>query len=823
MSAVSQVTHVAQHPASVDAYIRHGFSLVPIPQGTKGPRTAGWNLKENALRSQSDLPHGYGIGLAHAYSGTCAIDIDSWSTAVGMLALQGIDLQALYDANDAVIVDSGRAGHGKLLYKLDTPLPSKRISIDGTVVYELRCATSNGLTTQDVLPPSIHPITLQPYQWAGKGHWTRLPHIPKALLDLWQGMLTEPSIMAPAGAMTADWSEIESALESIPADCSREDWVVCGMALHWASTQISNLEQGLHLWMQWSKTAETKFPGEREILAQWNSFKPDKATGVKLGSLFKIAKEHGWTRPPIDVAGLFTAMGTAAPATPESMLNDMRPKPPVMDISLWPTVLARRATEIGETVGCDPLVPLFAGLATACGAVDARSRLEILPGFKVPPVLWLMTIGAPADKKTPGSTPMFAPLRLIEEEDRIRFAKDLLDWEGKEAAYASSKKAFLEFRASPEAMLGGQAPSVPDLDPQPVPLRLTVDDVTSQKLARMCADRPRGLLCALDEMNSWVRKMTDKQSGEDRSCWTKSYESAPYEMDRVGSGSIRAENMAVSIYGNIQPRVFQEHLHSLSADGMIQRFIPCVLNGDMTRKPKPIPEFLQNTGVWEQTIRIIYAMPAMTYTMTPEAFKVYDQFQDWYLRQRDDERLLQSDDTFMTAFGKMEGLCGRLSLMFHMLESPFNPQVSAATVDRVCEIIKGYVIPALRYALDSAEGGSFDEWAAEWVIQHCDDGVVDLPTFKHAARNRIGKLGVWQQDQAVYSAMIPLERDKWVLRLDDKSGESKHQAQWALNPALANGFAEHRMRVINAKQRRVNFIYRDSPNPAPAVHGYVGG
>ena len=179
--------HVTQHPASVDAYIRHGWSLVPIPNGTKGPRTPGWNLKENAIKSQADLPAGYGIGLAHAYSGTMAFDIDEWEMTVEELTPQGVDLQALYNANDAVIVDSGRAGHGKLLYSLPfgLTLPSKKIIINGVTAYELRCATVNNLTVQDVLPPSIHPDTHQPYRWAGKGHWTRLPTIPQSLLDLW--------------------------------------------------------------------------------------------------------------------------------------------------------------------------------------------------------------------------------------------------------------------------------------------------------------------------------------------------------------------------------------------------------------------------------------------------------------------------------------------------------------------------------------------------------------------------------------------------------------------------------------------------------------
>ena len=120
---------VQQHPASVDAYIRHGWSLVPIPMGTKGPRTPGWNIRENALRSQTDLPPGYGIGLAHAYSGTMALDIDSWPLATTILHAAGINLEELYNAPDAVVVDSGKQGHGKLLYQMPfgLALPSKKI------------------------------------------------------------------------------------------------------------------------------------------------------------------------------------------------------------------------------------------------------------------------------------------------------------------------------------------------------------------------------------------------------------------------------------------------------------------------------------------------------------------------------------------------------------------------------------------------------------------------------------------------------------------------------------------------------------------------
>jgi len=811
---MTAVQTIQQHPASVDLYIRHDWSLVPIPFGTKGPRTPGWNRKENALRSHTDLPSGYGIGLAHAYSGTMALDIDNWQTAVELLRKSNIDLQELYDAIDAVIINSGKAGHGKLLYGMPfgLTLPSKKIVHNGVTVYELRCATSNGLTVQDVLPPSIHPETLRPYQWSGRGQWTNLPMIPQALFDLWQSLLeqdNECTIDHNAGIAT-NWTEIRQALEYISADCSRDEWINIGMALHWAGTQTEQIDQALQLWHDWSQTGQNKYPGEREILIQWHSFKSDKSTAVKLGTLFHIARQHGWVRPMPDASALFAKVDTPA-MEPLSLLDNLRPKPPEMNIDLWPEILRQRSSEISESVGCDPLVPLFAGLAAICGVVDARIRLELMPGFKVPPVLWLMTLGDPADKKSPGSRPMLSPLRNIEAEDRPRYAKELLDWEGKEAAYASSKKAFLEWSASPEAMLGSdQAPTVTEMPPQPVPLKITVSDITSQKLVRSAADRPRGLLCHLDEMNSWIRKLTDKSSGEDRSAWVVSYESEHYEMDRVGAGSIHCENLAVSIYGNIQPTVFKQNVASLAADGLLQRFIPGILRAGKTKLGQPVPECMTSAAAWENTLRLTYSLPPQTYQLSFEAYMAYREFQAWYEDAKRDERVINSGDVYMTAFGKLEGLAGRLILLFHIIESPFMPQVQADIVHRVVSLVRGYIIPAYRYALGEVGGAiehDFDQWVIDYIVQISSDAqTITLRDLKKSARRPLEGKTDWQKEQAVMDAMLTLENAGWVVQVENEL--NKKRVTWVINPSISEAFKDYRKEVLKAKQRHADYIYR---------------
>lgn len=815
------MAQVVQSPASVDAYIRHGWSLVPIPLGTKGPRAKGWNTREAALRSQSDLPPSHGIGLAHAYSGTMALDIDDWSSASALLSEHGVSLADLYAAPDAVIIESGRAGRGKLLYAMPfgLALPSKRVHRGEIVSYELRCATSAGLTVQDVLPPSIHPETLRPYQWAGLGHWTRLPLIPDALLDMWRSMLDADlhrTIGVRDGAGTS-WGDIQSALDHVSPDLSRDDWISIGMALHWAGHDVGDPDRAFRMWRDWSAQSEKKFPGDVVIAQQWRSFRPDRGNSVRLGTLFHRARSAGWVRPMPDVRALFGAVTVAAPAV---LADVTRPVAPDLDVELWPALLATRAREVSESIGCDPLIPLWAGLSAVCAVVDARIRLELMPGFRVPPVLWLMTIGAPSDKKSPGSRPMLEPLARIEVEDRPRYQRDLLAWEGREAAYGAAKKAFLEFAISPEALLGGDAPAVPDLPSPPVPLRFTVSDVTSQKLVRQCAERPRGVLCYLDEMASWVAKMNDRSSGEDRSAWVVSYESQRYEMDRVGAGSIVAENLAVSVYGNIQPRVLSNVLPSLSADGLLQRFIPAVLRDDRTRLGNPIPDEFTSAAAWEQTLRLIYALPAQTYRLSSEAYDVFRAFQAWYEQRKRDERLLMAGDTYMTAFGKLEGTAGRLILLWHVIEAPFSPEVSAALVERVVWTVKTYLIQSLRYTLGEDVGAdAFTTWVRDYLIQHYDVQTVTLSEIKRSARSQLEKIPIWEADRMVFDAMRTMEAHGWVARLDDGTRERQHVAEWSINPAIGSQYAEHRAEVIAAKQRVQDKIYVLSTKPIPQVYG----
>lgn len=822
----TQVPNTLQHLSSFDSYIRHGWKLVPIPSGTKGPTTKDWNKPENALKRSNDLPPNWGVGLGHAYSGTMALDIDHWGRAVEEFTKFGIDLDALYAAPDAVIIDSGKQGHGKLLYRMPDGLvlPSKKL-IDADDkgakfnYIDFRCAAKSGNTVQDVLPPSIHPETQQPYRWAGHGKWTNLPEIPANLLTFWQALIAQDDVVHKSKSTNSgevNWEEITNALNHISPDISRDEWVHIGMALFWAGHQSDSVEHALNVWDTWSASSQganwegkAKYQGRGDLQNVWNSLRLDGDV-ITTGTLFDMAISNGYKRPAPDVSGLFRQTDVQGEPVVEELINVvdiLYPPAPQVNIDLFPPILAQRAKELKISVNCDPLVPLFAGLGAVCAALDSRTRLELMPGFKVPPVLWLMIIGDPSYKKSPGSKPMLDVLRQLEKEDRPRFKNDMLNWEGIEAAHVSSKKSFLDYAADPTAHVENDAiPVVHDLPQQPIPMKLTVSDITSQKLVRTVADRPRGVLCYLDEMNSWINKMTSMNSGEDRSTWVQAYEASHYEMERVGAGSIYSENFAVSLYGNIQPTIFKDSLQKLAGDGLLQRFIPGVLQNNENRVGTPIPESQTNTAEWENMIRTIYSLPEILYRLSDAAYKSYRAFQHWYEDEKFTERLLTPDPVFMTAFGKLEGLVGRLALIWHVQENPYDVEVPDSTMIKVIEFVKTYVIPSLRYSLGDIGGlvkDTLDHWLTEHIIQNADLETISLRELKHSARRPLAKLGSrnnHQSNDLILGSMITLEHCKWVTVIES----SRMSTTWAINPELKTTFKYHREAVINAKQARLD-------------------
>jgi hypothetical protein len=261
-------------------YVRAHWALCIIARGKKGPEYSRWNERPIDVETAAGID---GAGLLHVQSGTCALDIDNLEAARPWLLERNVDLDALLNAKDSVQISSGRPNRAKLLFRLRTSLRTLKPPGSGI---ELRCATAQNKSVQDVLPPSIHPETKKPYFWVfGEpllGDWSRLPSIPATLLSVWRELLADTP--APRGNGHSQ-EPLDIPLERLHAwiatqdpNAPYDDWIKVGMRLHDAT---DGAEEGLTVWEGWSAKATRQGPKgcvyvKGATRAHWLSFSSPK-------------------------------------------------------------------------------------------------------------------------------------------------------------------------------------------------------------------------------------------------------------------------------------------------------------------------------------------------------------------------------------------------------------------------------------------------------------------------------------------------------------------------------------------------------------------
>ncbi len=284
-----------------------GLSYVPIPFGQKGPITPGWNQRESCITDATEAQRLSGnVGIAHAYckTPTCAVDIDDGKEALRFLAAKGIDLKPLLTNHCPAVMWSGRPNSLKAIYRLPegvSPLLTKTIKVNGKIILEFRCATADGKTVQDVIPPSVHPSGTK-YRWV-QGLLETLTELPRELLDLWQELITADQIRSQAQQKTKTvWSKpapltprevaiLKDQLKYIDPNCDYETWRNVVFAI--LSTGLSDAED---IARAWSEGSPEKFD-ESAFYTLINSYIEGRAGldgSITRGTIYHHARAGGW-------------------------------------------------------------------------------------------------------------------------------------------------------------------------------------------------------------------------------------------------------------------------------------------------------------------------------------------------------------------------------------------------------------------------------------------------------------------------------------------------------------------------------------------------
>ena len=265
-------------------YLEHGWALTPIRNGSKQPLLRSWTRPENAICDPENA-HKFngaaGLLLAHCDPPIMTLDIDDFHGAEAWLNERGVDLVHLLQAGDAVQIDSGRPNRAKLLYHMDRPRFTHKVIQEGKTVLEFRCADRNGGSVQDVLPPSIHPETGEPYMW--KGDWRFVPEVPASLLGVWDDLIS-PSHLIQRSKVAVDLpactaTELRQTLSRLDPDPEDQWWRVLAICA------TTGLPEAKEIARQWSKGSTKYIDAEFDQKWEHAMSRSDRADNLSYKSL----------------------------------------------------------------------------------------------------------------------------------------------------------------------------------------------------------------------------------------------------------------------------------------------------------------------------------------------------------------------------------------------------------------------------------------------------------------------------------------------------------------------------------------------------------
>ena len=338
------------------------------------------------------------------------------------------------------------------------------------------------------------------------------------------------------------------------------------------------------------------------------------------------------------------------------------------------------------------VVPL---LVVCCSVVGTSCRIspKQLDDWSVVPNLWGGIVGPPSMMKSPAlNEAVNKTLGRLEAEAGREYQTAQNEYEIKEMiAKAEQKKLKDEITKAVKIRKAGEdtgrtpAELAAELQKirtgKPVERRYKTNDSSIEKIVELLRDNPRGLLYFRDELIALFRRMERAGNEQDRSFMLEAWSGEGCHVDdRIGRGTVRAENICISLLGSIQPDKIAEYLNRAVAsgenDGLVQRLQLMVY-------PDPVKNWQYidrkpDTGAKNRGYNVIEALAKLE-VMPPEPtddkpflrFSEEGQaiFQKWLTRLQL-EKLEDENDhpIILEHLAKYRSLMPSLALIFHLIE-----------------------------------------------------------------------------------------------------------------------------------------------------------
>jgi hypothetical protein len=318
------------------------------------------------------------------------------------------------------------------------------------------------------------------------------------------------------------------------------------------------------------------------------------------------------------------------------------------------------AEAFSAATGFDYSGAVVAATVAAAAVIDDRYRLAVQPrsDWFESARLWAVLIGTPSVGKSPTTRAATDPVKRMHGE---RFAA----WAG-----ANS----------------GRKPE--ERDPLPA---LFTSDATVEALADALRDNPRGLLMLTEEFASWIGGIDAYRDGagaKNRGEWLQLYDGGPHQVNRVRRGAFLIPNWGASVLAACTPAGLRDQLRKLPDDGLIQRFIPCLMSAPTATSGASARSALQE---WEARLRDVYTLsecsePRARLHMSPHAAQAFEA-EARSIREAVDS-LYEMSPPLASHVGKHPGMLARVALTFHVIEGRAGDDIEADTMETAIRFMR---------------------------------------------------------------------------------------------------------------------------------------
>lgn len=400
-----------------------------------------------------------------------------------------------------------------------------------------------------------------------------------------------------------------------------------------------------------------------------------------------------------------TAFTPEWPEPAPRFLREEIPLPPELPlVEVFGQKWAKWITQAAEAKSSPPDYVVAGLLATAGAAIGNSRWASPWQGWAEPPILWTMAIGSPSSNKSPGLDAVLSPLKQAESAMRKEAEAALMTWrEGAKIAESEWKgkvkdalKDGKEPPAKPKAANPGQEPFLP---------RLSVADVTVERLAVIADKQPRGTLLARDELAGWLHGMTRYSGGgSDRPFWLEAYGGRGYTVERMSRDPVTIERLSIGVVGGIQPDRLKSLLIQSDDDGLLARLLPVWPNPAPIKRPGEFGE----DGFFEGALAKLLSLqmiPEETEPARPYLIQFSDEARDLLDVFRISVRDLETgaEGLLLSFIGKTPGFAVRLSLVLAYLDWAAGPEVephdiTAEHFNRAAYFVETYALPMARRA-----------------------------------------------------------------------------------------------------------------------------